>query len=139
MVKKQLKYAYLFTIILLSAIQSYAGDLYRNTVNKENVCGKPLIMEFEEVERTDHYSVCKIKHIQCAVLPSIVFEVHCFCEIAKLRNSKFFVEIESTENKNGTWTTKVAFMNSKDIDFMKLYGKDIKIDEIESVEDCKYY
>jgi hypothetical protein len=76
---------------------------------------------------------------QGAVFPSIAFEVHCFCEIAKSRNAKFFAEIESTENKNGTWTTKVAFMNSKDLDFMKLYGKNINIDEIESVEDCEYY
>ena len=32
------------------------------------------------------------------------------------------------ERENDSWTTKIAFMNSKDVDFVKLYGKKIKDD-----------
>ncbi|MFH1982637.1 MAG: hypothetical protein ABIL58_12410 [Pseudomonadota bacterium] len=134
-----IKCMYVFFIILLCTVQSYAADLYKNSINKEKVCGKPLIMEFEEIERTEHYSLCKIKHIEGAAFASISFEVHCYCEIAKIRGSKYFASIEHSNNDDGTWTTKVAFMDSKDIDFKKLYGKDIDDEKITSIEDCKYY
>ncbi len=139
MKERFLKYIYVLIITLLCTNQTYAGDLYKNTVNKDNVCGKPLIMDFEEIERADHYSVCRIKHIKGAAFASISFEVHCYCEIAKLRNAKYFVSIEISDNENGTWTTKVAFIDSKDVDFKKLYGKDIDDEKITSVDDCKYY
>jgi hypothetical protein len=126
-------------LILLCVIQAYASDLYNCSVNKENVCGKPLIMEFEELERADNYSVCKIKHEKGAAFASIAFEVHCYCEIAKLRNALFFAQIENSERENDSWTTKIAFWDSKDIDLKKLYGKEIKSDEITSIEDCKYW
>ena len=126
-------------IVLLCGIQAYADDLYKNSVNKENVCGKPLIMDFHEIERTDKYSICRIIHEKGAAFASIAFEMHCYCEIAKSRKAKFFARIESSERENDSWTTKIAFMNSKDIDFVKLYGSEIKDDEITSVEDCKYW
>ncbi|MCP3875097.1 MAG: hypothetical protein GY699_18335 [Desulfobacteraceae bacterium] len=133
------KYISAAFIIFICAIQSYAGGLYKNSVNKENVCGKPLIMEFEEIERNENYSVCRIKHVEGAAFASISFEVHCYCEIAKIRNSKYFAPLENSDNKNGTWTTKIAFMDSKDIDFNKLYGKDIEDERITSIDECKYY
>ena len=56
-----IKCIYVFFIVLLCTVQPYADDLYKNSINKEKVCGKPLIMEFEEIERTENYSLCKIK------------------------------------------------------------------------------
>ena len=139
MKKHDIRNILVLAIILLSVVYAYASDLYKCSVNKENVCGKPLIMEFEELERADNYSVCKIKHVKGAAFASIAFEVRCYCEIAKLRNSKFFAPIEGSERKNDSWTTKIAYWNSKDIDLKKLYGKEIKGDEITSIEECKYW
>ena len=82
--------------LLMCGIQAYADDLYKSSVNKENVCGKPLIMDFKEIERTDKYSVCKIKHEKGAAFASIAFEMHCYCEIAKARNAKYFAPIENS-------------------------------------------
>jgi hypothetical protein len=134
-----MKQAIILLIILLCGIQAYADDLYKSSVNKENVCGKPLIMDFQEIERTDKYSVCKITLEKGAAFASIAFEIHCYCEIAKSRKAKYFAPIENSERENNSWTTKIAFMDSKDIDFLKLYGKEIKDDAITSIEDCKYW
>lgn len=125
--------------VLLFVYQSYAGDLFKCSVNKENVCGKPLIMKFEELERTENYSVCKVTHEKGAAFASISFEVHCYCEIAKIRNAKFFARIESSERENDSWTTKIAFWDSNDLDLKKIYGKEIKSDEVTSVKDCEYW
>lgn len=108
-----------------------SGKLYTSKVNIKNEGGKDLIMTFEEIERHEDISVIRVKHIEGASVPSIMFVVKGCYEIAKIRQKNYFVNIKEWRDKEGNWMYVEAFTSTKDINLKVFERADCvkKIDE----------
>jgi hypothetical protein len=48
--------------------------------------------------------------------------------IAKIRGNKYFVSLKDWDDADGNWMFKEGFVDSKEIDLVKMYGNYIKKD-----------
>ena len=71
---------------------AHAADLVHLAVNQPagEGGGKPLVMEFAEVERTELQSVVEVKYVSGASVPSSMFALGGMCAVARARGAAYF-------------------------------------------------
>ena len=112
-------------LIPLTVPPAHGEELFSVEVNEKNPRGKALIISIEELVRGDNYSILNIEFTSGASVPSSMFIAKAGHNIAKLRGFEFFTVLAETFDAQGH-LMKVGFSNSKDINFIETYGKNIK-------------
>jgi len=110
-----------FTLLLASPAIA-AEKLHRREVNQKNPGGKDLVMTFEELRRDEKTSTAKVKHVSGASVPSIMFTVRGFYDIARARGATYFIKLKEWEDKDGGWMYLVGFSRDKNVDLQKYFG-----------------
>jgi hypothetical protein len=122
----------ILTLLILIPAVGFASDLYHEKVNHKGKGGKDLTMVLDELERHENFSIVRVKYTSGASVPSIMFMVKGFYEIAKLRGEKFFINLKEWSDEDGNWMYKVGYASDKKNDPKKYFGKDIdKTKELE--------
>lgn len=115
----------LFAVIPI-AMTACSSDLYHNEVNiKAEEGEKDLIIQLDEIERKDKYSIVRIKHTSGASIPSIMFFVNGICEIGRKRESKYFVNLKEWDDDQHNRMYKIGYTSEEGIDPYDYFGPDI--------------
>jgi hypothetical protein len=96
--------------------------LYRSQVTNTATGGKPLVMTFQEVRRSERTSTVYVKFKSGASVPSIMFIVRGFYDLAKSRNARYFIKLKEWGDIDGDWKYLVGFSQSKNVDPQKHFG-----------------
>jgi hypothetical protein len=113
------------TILLVFSFVAHGADLYHQEVNIKAKDGKNLLMVLDEVESYDKFSVIKVKHTSGASVPSIMFLVKGFYEIAKLRGTDYFINLKEWIDEEGNWVYKIGFSSDNSVNPAAYFGDDI--------------
>jgi hypothetical protein len=106
----------IFVLVTTLGSPAEAADtLYRRDIKQVNPGGKDLIMSFEEVRRDEKTSLAKVTFVSGASVPSIMFIVRGFYDIAKARGATYFINLREWKAEDDSWMYLVGFSNSKDI------------------------
>lgn len=114
-----------FLIVLSTPAISLAQDLYHAEVNSKSKEGKDLISVCDEIERHENFSIISIKHTSGASVPSVMFIVKACCEIAELRDMKYFVNLKEWDDEQGNRLYKIGYTSNKKNDPNIYFGEDI--------------
>ena len=112
-------------ILLCSAFVAHGSDLYHQEIKVKAKEGKDLIMVLDEVESHDRFTIIKVKHTSGASVPSIMFLVKGFCEIAKLRKADYFINLKEWTDEEGNWIYKIGFSSDSSVNPLTYFGDDI--------------
>jgi hypothetical protein len=99
-----------------------AGELYHREVNEKNPGGKDIIMTFDELDRDDKTSTARVKFVSGASVPSIMFIVRGFYDIAQERKATYFINLKEWKDKDGAWMYLVGFSNEKNINIQEYFN-----------------
>ena len=81
-----------------------------------------LVMKAVELERSAKTSKIKVVHEKGGSVGSSMFVVMAFCEIAKARGCKYFVNLKEWRGEDGAWMYVGGFTNRKRADIKKEFG-----------------
>lgn len=104
-IKFSAKQSLLSAICLLAvSIQSAlaAGDLYHREVNQKNPGGKDLVLTFQELKHDQKTSTIKVTMTSGASVPSAMFIMRGFYDLALARKAEHFIKLSEKEEKNGS-------------------------------------
>lgn len=96
--------------------------LYRREVNETNRGGKDLVMTFQELSRDEKTSTAKVTFKSGASVPSIMFVVRGFYDIAKARDAGYFIKLKEWKDADGGWMYLVGFSSDRNIDPQRYFG-----------------
>jgi hypothetical protein len=96
--------------------------LYRNEVNETNAEGKNLTMTFEELRRDEKTSTVKVTFKSGASVPSIMFIVRGFYDIANARHALYFANLKEWKAEDGGSMYLVGFSSDKTVDPYQYFG-----------------
>jgi len=99
-----------------------AEALYRREVNQRNPGGKDLVMSVEELRRDSRTSEIKLTFRSGASVPSSMFVVRAFYDIALERHAKYFVKLREREAEDGATIFLVGFTQSDRVDPKQYFG-----------------
>lgn len=100
----------------------HTPTLYRNEVNQKNPEGKDLVMTFQELRRDEKTSIVKVKFESGASVPSIMFIVRGFYDIAQARGVRYFINLKEWKDADGGRMYLAGFSQSKYVDPKKYFG-----------------
>jgi len=99
-----------------------APTLYRREVNQKNPRGKDLVMTFEELRRDEKTSTVKVTFKSGASVPSIMFIVRGFYDIARARGARYFIKLKEWEDPSGGWMYLAGFSRDKNVEPQTYFG-----------------
>lgn len=114
---------------------------YRNEVNETNAGGKNLVMTFEELRRDEKTSTVKVTFRSGASVPSIMFIVRGFYDIANARHALYFANLKEWKAEDGGWMYLAGFSNDKTVDPYQYFGLPVSLPKLDAhnfmaVKDC---
>jgi TPR repeat protein len=111
--------------LLALSFVALGGDLYHNEANIKVKDSKDLIVVLDEVERFNKFSIIKVKHTSGTSVPSSMFLVRSFYEMAKLRKADYFINLKEWNDENGNRVYKIGFSSDSKVDPSVYFGNDI--------------
>ena len=96
-------------------------QLVHREVNQKNPGGKDLVMTFRKISREERTSLAKVTYRSGASVPSTMFVVHGFYEVAKARKSKYFINLKEWDAPDGDRMYVVGFSNDKDVSIREYF------------------
>ena len=108
------------TVFVLPA--GAAGPLVRNEVNQRNPGGKDLVMTFQEVRRDEKTSLAKVAYRSGASVPSSMFVVRGFYDVAKARGYKYFINLKEWDAPDGDRMYLIGLSNDKSVSISEYFG-----------------
>lgn len=99
-----------------------AESLHYREVDIKNPGGKDLIMKFEELRRDDKTSLARVTRVSGASVPSIMFTVRGFYDIARARGTAYFVTLKEWTAEDGSWMYLVGFANDDRVSLVEYFG-----------------
>ncbi len=109
-------------LLALSGVAKAEEPLLRREVNEKNPGGKDLVMTFQEMRRDEKTSTVKTTMKSGASVPSSMFIVRGFYDIANARGATYFIKLKDWEEPDGAWMYLVGFSRDKGIDPAKYFG-----------------
>jgi len=116
-------------IIVFYSSNAIADDLIKNDINQINPGGKNLIISFTEVRRDEKVSTAKVVFVSGASVPSSMFIMRGFYDIARARGASHFIKLNQWEAKDGSTMYLVGFTNSDNVNAMKYFNLSKPINE----------
>ena len=104
-----------------------ADTLHHREVNEKHPGGKDLIMKFEELHRDAKTSVAKVTFVSGASVPSSMFIVRGFYDIARIRGTNYFVKLKEWHDKDGGWMYLVGFSNDDKIPINEYFNLNMSV------------
>lgn len=87
--------------------------------------GSPnLVMKAMELERNAKTSKIKVVYEKGGSVGSSMFVAMAFCEIAKARGFRYFVNLKEWDGEDGSWMCTCGFTNKKRADIKKEFGSE---------------
>lgn len=119
--------ALLMLLLLIVSDYCMAGpsgtDLYRDSINEPSQSGgKPFVMGFTELERHPHYSIVKIDYVSGSSVGSAMYVVKGCWEIARQRQTEYFINLKEWRDKDGKALMKVGFTNDTSVNIQDYFG-----------------
>jgi hypothetical protein len=107
---------------LMLNVATAADTLHHREVNEKNPGGKDLIMTFEELRRDENTSVAKVTFVSGASVPTSMFIVRGFYDIARIRGTGYFVKLKEWHDKDGSWMYLVGFSNDDKVSIKEYFN-----------------
>lgn len=102
-----------------------AGEkLFHLEVNDKNPGGKDLVMSFEEVKREEKTSTVKVIMKSGASVPSAMFIMRGFYDLANKRKMRYFIKLSEKNEKDGNSIIVMGFSNDKSINVQEYFKLD---------------
>jgi hypothetical protein len=102
--------------------ESRADTLIDREVRQTNPGGKDLVMRFQEIRRDERTSLAKVAYRSGASVPSSMFVVRGFYDIAKARGLKYFINLKEWNAPDGDHIYLVGFSNDKRVSIPEYFG-----------------
>jgi hypothetical protein len=96
-------------VALCVSTMAFAQGLHRREVNEKNPGGKDLVMTAQELRRDERTSEVKITYRSGASVPSAMFIVHAFYDIARERKAAYFIKLKESKAADGDTVFLVGF------------------------------
>ena len=111
-----------FALIVLTVLLAMQGNnvaagdvLLKREVNQKNPGGKDLVISIEEMRRDERVSLVKVTFVSGASVPSSMFIVRCFYDIARVRGATHFLKLKEWQTKEGSRMLLVGFSKSNSV------------------------
>jgi hypothetical protein len=112
----------LICALMLGCSEDMPNDsLVHREVNQKNPGGKDLVLTFREISREERTSLAKVTYRSGASVPSIMFLVQGFYEVAKVRKAKYFINLKEWDAPDGDRMYLVGFSNDKDVSIQEYF------------------
>jgi hypothetical protein len=109
-------------LLALGGIAEAEEALLHREVNEKNPGGKDLVMTFQEMRRDEKTSTVKTTMKSGASVPSSMFIVRGFYDIAKARGATHFIKLKEWKDSDGASMYLVGFSRDKGVDPKKYFG-----------------
>lgn len=108
--------------LILGCTEDIPNDqLVHREVNQKNPGGKDLVMTFREISREERTSLAKVTYRSGASVPSTMFVVHGFYDVAKARKATYFINLKEWDSPDGDRMYLVGFSNDKDVSIREYF------------------
>lgn len=115
-------------LVAFSGSSAIADGLIKREVNQVNPGGKNLIISFAEVRRDEKVSTARVVFVSGASVPSSMFIMRGFYEIARARGATHFIKLKEWRAEDGNTMFLVGFANSGNINAMEYFNLSEPID-----------
>lgn len=112
-------------LFLILPFVAQGAELYHQEIHIKAKEGKDLIMVLDEVENHDRFSIIKVKHTSGASVPSIMFVVKGFYEMARLRKTDYFINLKEWIDDQGNWVYMIGFCSDPSVNPSTYFGNNV--------------
>lgn len=109
-------------LLTLGGIAEAEEPLLRREVNEKNPGGKDLVMTFQEIRRDEKVSTVKTTMKSGASVPSSMFIIRGFYDIANARGATYFIKLKEWVEPDGARMYLVGFSDDKSVNPNEYFG-----------------